>query len=202
MAQYATEEYWTSRYKADTKPFEWYCGYSALKDIFERHLSRAAQILYVGCGTSMLGVDLYHDGYQNILNVDWARSAVDLMSSKYATLKPMRWSVMNATSLNVPAATMDVVIDKALLDAILCADGGLESAAAVLKECRRVIKDSGIFIMVTYAHPESRMSLLKALGWTVSVDTVPKRVLSDVLVPYADDDKDAAGVYYVFVCKA
>jgi len=38
----------------------------------------------VGCGNSAFSVDMYAAGFRNITNIDFSRTVIDRMSSKYS----------------------------------------------------------------------------------------------------------------------
>ncbi|XP_024379686.1 uncharacterized protein [Physcomitrium patens] len=57
--------------------------------------------------------------------------------------------------------SMDHVIDKGFLDSILCAADALNQVALVFGEIRRVLKVGGLYILITYGDPRTRMPWLK-----------------------------------------
>lgn len=62
-------ETWNGPYK---KEFDWYFDYAFMKEekIFDTILAKNDRILVVGCGNSTNSVDIYKDGYKNIVNTD------------------------------------------------------------------------------------------------------------------------------------
>jgi len=57
--------------------------------------------------------------------------------------------------------SFDVVIDKALLDAITCGDGASQNVGRMLKEIHRVLSPTGIYISVSHAPEAKRHKYLK-----------------------------------------
>ena len=55
----------------------------------------------------------------------------------------------------------DLVLDKALLDAQLCGADALATAAGVVSEAHRVLKQGGFMVVVSHGRPEARVPLLQ-----------------------------------------
>ena len=64
---------------------------------------------------------------------------------------------MDVKSLQYEDKSIDVVIDKACFDAILCGENAVESAETMLREISRVLKSGGRYICISYGIPENRM---------------------------------------------
>ena len=56
------------------------------------------------------------------------------MSERNKKRKEMKYEVMDACNLKYPDDTFDLVIDKALMDAILCGDNAFLNTSIMLKE--------------------------------------------------------------------
>jgi ubiquinone/menaquinone biosynthesis C-methylase UbiE len=56
---------------------------------------------------------------------------------------------MDALSMDFENQFFDVVIDKAMLDSVLCADGGFQKATEVIREIYRVLKHDGVYFIVS-----------------------------------------------------
>jgi len=53
--------------------------------------------------------------------------------------------------------SFDFLIDKGTLDALLCGDKAIMQTAVMLKECHRVLKTGGVYMVVTYGKPSNRL---------------------------------------------
>jgi ubiquinone/menaquinone biosynthesis C-methylase UbiE len=51
------------------------------------------------------------------------------------------------------------IIDKATLDCVLCADGGVQDSEKVLKEVYRLLADGGVYVCISYGNEELRRSI-------------------------------------------
>ena len=76
----------------------------------------------IGCGNSNFSSDLYDDGYTNITSNDFSELVVNEMKSKRAD---MRWDVMDMTNMTYTAGSMDVILDKGALDALMSDETGI-----------------------------------------------------------------------------
>jgi len=77
----------------------------------------------LGCGNSSLAVDLYNDGFKNIVNIDYSSVVISNMQRRHKTLKGIEWVVMDMTDMSdfLPSL-FDVVLEKGTLDALLVAE--------------------------------------------------------------------------------
>lgn len=78
----------------------------------------------VGCGNSKLSEQLYNIGYKNIINIDFSTFVIDQMNHKYKEICPeMQFLEMDACEMTFENSSFDFVIDKGLIDSILCSEG-------------------------------------------------------------------------------
>ena len=138
MALLADRKYWDGRYTLDAEPFDWFQRYGTCKsfrDVISQSLKPTDSILIIGSGTSRLSEELYADNYRRIYNIDFSPVAVSKLNERYAKmgLKQIQNTVMDASSMDFNDSTFDVVIDKATLDSVLCAEEvGEHNAAKIL----------------------------------------------------------------------
>jgi SAM-dependent methyltransferase len=142
-------------------------------------VSRDAEILIPGCGTSRLGAALYGAGFPNVTNIDVSEDVVNAMTRKHALLKDMQYAAIDACDTRIPASgSFNVVFDKAFLDCLLADKHGLEKAQKYLREMHRLLVQGGHMLVISHGLPEKRLSLLSnAFGVhpsTIRVSTSPK----------------------------
>ena len=59
---------------------------------------------------------------------------------------------MDVRQMSFQEKSFDCVIDKALLDAIMCGDGSGPNSEQMLSEIHRVLADDGVYICVSSGH--------------------------------------------------
>jgi len=63
--------------------FEWYGEYRPqLQPLLRKYIKPSSKVLNVGCGNSDLSADMYDDGFQNIVNVDFSEVVIEEMRRK------------------------------------------------------------------------------------------------------------------------
>jgi len=81
---------------------------------------------------------------------------------------------MDATKMTYPDDTFDSIIDKATLDSILCSDSSSRHVQNMVKEIYRVLKPGGVFLMLSYAKGQTRMSYLQKqeFKWKINLESI------------------------------
>lgn len=64
---------------------------------------------------------------------------------------------MDALKMEFGPSHFDVVIDKSTIDAILCGEFSFYNTAQMLNEVQRVLKVGGVYFVVSYGKPETRI---------------------------------------------
>ena len=68
---------------------------------------------------------------------------------------------MDVRNLGFKDGSFDVVIDKALMDAMACGDGALGNVQNMLSEVHRVLTPTGTYICISHGVDSSRKKYLK-----------------------------------------
>lgn len=82
MDNYSKADYWDDRYDKEKLPYEWLQGYypngtyTPIRDLFDDILRPDMNILIVGIGSSMMGQQMYEDGYKYITCTDRSPFAI------------------------------------------------------------------------------------------------------------------------------
>ena len=159
MPNYGDPKYWDKRYKdQEDTTFDWLEDWSSLKNIVEGLIEKDAKILILGCGNAEFSEDMYDEGYQNITNVDISSVVIDQMKKRNGDRANMKWEVGDVTDMhNYQDSEFDFAIDKSTIDALLCGDNAFLNVAKMTKEVQRVLKQGGIYFVISYGRPENRI---------------------------------------------
>jgi len=141
----------------------------------------ALRVLIVGCGNSELSASMYHAGFHNLLSVDYSEVVINKMKRLYRDTDRELANTFHVADVRdmrslTPTASVDIILDKGTLDAILCGVDSNKHAASMLAECHRILKPGGSFLLLTYGQPTSRLPYLerKSFTWTVTYRTLGK----------------------------
>lgn len=178
---FSSSNYWESKYINDTRHFEWYIGWNKLQPKLADYVERKEHALYIGCGTSELGLYLKKSHVRNITNMDISRTVIKHMAKEYASVKRVNWDVGDVKNLQYRRNTFDLVIDKGTMDSIMCSDTAVSEIDLMLSNISKVLAPEGIFIEISSGCEELRLSYLQAKTnkWDViNVIKIPKPILS------------------------
>jgi len=105
---------------------------------------------------------MYSDGYQHITSIDFSETAIALMTKRAndLKLKDLLYLEMDARKLSFPDQSFDAVIDKGTIDAMMCGKNNIENVEQTYDEISRVLKPGGVFMLITYGRPSSRIDQL------------------------------------------
>ncbi|KAG0475936.1 hypothetical protein HPP92_012777 [Vanilla planifolia] len=173
---YGEPSYWDQRYRQDPGPFDWYQKYKTLAPLFDLYISRSHRVLLVGCGNSTLGEGMVSDGYQDVVNIDVSSVVIEAMCQKYEDKPELKYIKMDVRDMNTfESGSFDAVIDKGTLDSLMCGQNAYHNAKKMLEEVGRILKDKGIYILITYGDPSYRLQLLKDLHlWTITMHAIDR----------------------------
>lgn len=195
MPEYGKSEYWDERYKANDTTFDWYVSFEPLREILTPLMRPESRILMIGCGNSRLSAQMYEAGYRNIVNIDICDVVVQQMRARYRDLEGMEWRTLDATKLDYPEDSFDLVIDKGTTDAILCGANSFHNVHAMNKGISKAMKKGAHYMVVTYGQPDTRIDHFrrKRLAWEVTHKTIDKPVFAAEAAP--------ASSYHVYVMR-
>ena len=138
-----------------------------------RDISQHLKVLNLGCGTSLLAEELFEtDGFLDILNIDLSPFCIRQMRQRAVKQKlpeTIVFKQMDCRLIKLPSDSVNLVIDKATLDSLLCGNRAFKKTAQMLDEVQRVLKIGGMYLAISFAPPESRLLHLQRahLGWHI-----------------------------------
>lgn len=220
---YGEAWYWDKRYSQESGAFDWYQKYSSLAPLINLYLPRSYslhhRILVVGCGNSAFGEGMVDDGYAEVVNIDISSVVIEAMQKKYCNRPQLTYMKMDVRDMSAfPTGSFDAVIDKGTLDSLLCGNDSRLNAGKMLDEIWRVLKDKGVYILITYGAPIYRLHLLRdSRLWTIKLHVIDKIVSGEsseqamrkLTDPFPLDDDGSSvevalgknpDVHYIFVC--
>lgn len=168
-----------SENKLTFEPYEWH---SSLKhdDIFSTLPTNCidGSILVVGCGNSLLPNDLhnYHKGQSHIICLDYSSSCINQLVESWGTRSNMSFVVGDATRLeNIPVVAnvegrIDAIVDKGLIDALMCGEGWNGDVERLLISAARQLKRGGSYICVSYKLSAATKEFLLDVGKNVGLE--------------------------------
>ncbi|KAI3469224.1 hypothetical protein Pfo_025887 [Paulownia fortunei] len=172
---YGEAWYWDNRYTQDSSTFDWYQKYLSLAPLIRLYIPRHHPILVVGCGNSAFSEGMVDDGYDEIVNIDISSVVIEAMQKKYSNCLQLKFMIMDVRDMSAfDTRSFAAVIDKGTLDSLLCGHNSRHNAAKMLEEVWRVLKDKGVYILITYGSPVYRLPLLKDLTWTIKLHVIGK----------------------------
>ncbi|KAG6757956.1 hypothetical protein POTOM_038285 [Populus tomentosa] len=206
---YGEPWYWDNRYSSESGPFDWYQKYPSLAPLINLYIPRHVhpRILVVGCGNSAFSEEMVSDGYEDVVNIDISTVVIEAMKKKYINHPQLKYIGMDVRDMSeFQSGSFNAVIDKGTLDSIL------------LMTNYRVLKDNGVYILVTYGAPLYRLQLLReSCSWRIKLHVIDKLLSDEGLehpvqeltnpVPIDDNGSSAEAVlgknpdvHYIYVC--
>uniref|UniRef100_A0A6V4E7U2 Methyltransferase type 11 domain-containing protein n=2 Tax=Prymnesium polylepis TaxID=72548 RepID=A0A6V4E7U2_9EUKA len=154
----------------ETNATEWVTSYDQLAPLLERFCFEAScpTVLHVGCGVSSLSQSLRDAGCRHQLAFDFSMECM----MRQRTLCPDAGNAqMDCTNLGLRTGSVDVVIDKSTIDAMICADDGEENCTTMAHEVRRVLRPDGIWLVLSLNPPETMLPILQQASATAPDET-------------------------------
>ncbi|KAG0556972.1 hypothetical protein KC19_11G092000 [Ceratodon purpureus] len=182
---YGDESYWNERYSQDVGSFDWYQTYANMAPLINMYIPKSDNVLMVGCGNAVISEEMINDGYETITNIDISQVVIDAMKEKYKNMPQLRYQRMDVRQLNYKAKEFDSVIDKGMLDSLMCGPSASTNVASMIKEIYRVLKPGGVYMLITYGDPRVRVPHLKSdkVPWDIKLHAIPRPCSTKVHEP-------------------
>ena len=197
MPEYGKLDYWNNRYanEKSSSPFDWLFNYNDVKTILNQLIpDKNEEILIVGSGNAPFSPDLYDAGHKRIINIDISDVVIEQQKIKYPE---QEWIVMDVLDLKYETNSIMLVIDKSLIDTLLCySDGGHKFCASMIDEIYRVMKPGSRYVTFSlHSLDEAEIHFTKdKYDWKVSSYLVKSSRWND------NEDRHRAVCYTMIVC--
>ncbi|CAL9171696.1 unnamed protein product [Musa hybrid cultivar] len=166
---------------------------------------------------SSLGESMVDDGYQDVVNIDISSVVIEAMQMKHMDKQGLKYINMDVRDMSLfQSSSFDAVIDKGTLDSLMCGHDAMQNATKMLLEVDRVLKDKGVYILITYGGPSYRLYMLRSIQrWAINLHVIdrvekspgPKTWTLTNPVPLNTDGSSIATllgsnpeVHYIYVC--
>jgi hypothetical protein len=121
-----------------------------------------------------VGPKLYESGYKNVTCVDISPVVISWMRARYSAYSELEFAVMDVcatASGDLEADMFDLIVDKALTDALSCGDEPARLRSA-LSNLFTALRAGGKYVVVSHAPPSRRLELLGCTRSTPGYDAV------------------------------
>lgn len=152
---------WEIYYQSKKEPvIEWHSA-MPLETIADQIDPASRQCLIVGCGMSRLPeVVAERRPSTAITLLDSSPTCIEQMRARYGS--NMEYMTGDATNMaSSLTRAPDTIVDKGLIDALLCGEGWDRSLRLLLAEAAKALQPGGVYILVSYQLPSSTKAFME-----------------------------------------
>ncbi|EQC30360.1 hypothetical protein SDRG_11937 [Saprolegnia diclina VS20] len=179
LPDYGSAEYWDARYisEGNRTSRDAYFPYSVIQKGLEPFFkpSKAERILIVGCGTSSMGHDMLAAGFRDITCMDFSPAAIRIVTQRQAPpidgQPALKYVLMDVRDMAAfPSESFDAVIDKGVLDSVVCGVANSAGASQMMNEIHRVLTADGACFVFSNGSYASRAPYVdsNAVSWQIN----------------------------------
>lgn len=183
-SNYAKAEFWEERYQKASEYYDWLQPYmgvgeqQGLRDWMIDNVDCESKILIIGCGVSRMPVEMFEDGYENLTMIDRSYWAVKFQLENNRYPQDLAYHCKDVRDMSgFKDGQFDYVIDKAVLDSVICGPNPINVSEQMLTEIHRVLKPTGAYICISHGQESNRKKYLKNVKlyqWKYKKHIVPK----------------------------
>lgn len=155
-----------------TFEFEWHSSMQHENIISE--IEKHSKVIVVGNGNSRLPREIYdyHEGEIDITCLDYSQPCVDMMCHLHSKECPrMNFVCGDVTKMNTLfEEKFDVLVDKGLMDALMCTEGFEKQVSEYWREAKKILKPDGKIILVAYKVSSSTWEFLDEIGKELNME--------------------------------
>ena len=101
----------------------------------------------------------------SLSNIDTSEIVIEQQKASFPEEK---WEVMDVREMRFEDGSFDLVIDKSVLDCLLCYAESHENTHRMLEEVRRVLCPTGLYLVVSLHSVKDVLTHVQALDWRVN----------------------------------
>jgi len=152
MPDYGSTDYWNQRYgREHMDPYDWLFDFRELEMIINHLIpDKKAPILLIGCGNAPFSGDLYSGGYTNLTNTDISTVVIEQQKAKHPEQK---WLLMDVMEMSFDDQSIPVLLDKSLIDTVLCYSDSVNETKRMIKEVYRIMAPGSRYITFSLHSP-------------------------------------------------
>lgn len=157
---------WENHYQGDDTVIEWHSSVQ-LKTIAELVPPESNNCLVVGCGNSNLPRVLYNmRRHLFITCLDSSPTCIDQLRKMHGatTCGRMTFVCADALIVNLGLHSFDSMVDKGLVDALMCGEGWDGPVSRLFQNVGKVLILGGTYLLVSYKLADSTRELLHHVG--------------------------------------
>lgn len=154
--------------------FEWHSSIPASTIL--QHIPNKSKVIFVGNGNSLLPRTLYraHQHQTTVICMDYSQPCIDVLKEWHPVQEypKMRFICGDVTqlqsviqqNLDEDQQAFDFVVDKGLMDALMCDEGFCSTVKTYVQQVAKILKVGGQMILVSYKLMPSTKEYLKEQG--------------------------------------
>jgi len=126
--------------------------------------------------------------------LDFSQILIEMQKREY---EEEEFVLGDATELaKVVTQQYDVVLDKALMDTLLCAESSAGKASKLVKSVWEVLKPGGVYVLISYA--KDRKNQLQDAEWKgITVERIQKPSKAFANLPIDEDEN----FHYIYIAQ-
>jgi hypothetical protein len=163
--KFGQKSYWDAMYDGTgdrpSEAYSWYCGYEELKPFWNMLASPLGQkamtkVLVAGIGNDVTPVDMFDDGWTNMIAFDYSESAVRRAKELFGETR-QNATLLTADARKLPLSSnhINATLDKGTLDAIYIT--GTDVFRDSVAELTRVTACNGVFVCISTVIPSDEL---------------------------------------------
>lgn len=215
---YGRLDYWNDRYGTWAQdPFDWLFTYGDLAHFIAAFFRKTDSLLVPGCGNAPFSPDLFDAGYTRQRCVDLSAVVIEQQQERHAERceRGLIFEVGDCMALEYEDNSFDGVIDKSLVDTLMCAENSAGCVRSFLSEMSRLVKPGGFCMFLSLhkeielleviapeLHPKERSGDDEGAEPVEELKESPFRwVVSSLMVPNPSKSEDSSSAYSIGICQ-